>query len=116
MQASTAADPPSEILSTAGFSALRDFDLSEGRQIEAGAKGAFHDGRGAATLAAYRIVRTNLAIADPANPGQTLPVGQQSARGVEATIDWRPVEALRLQANAGWVDARSTISPKAYRV
>ncbi|MDC7805459.1 TonB-dependent receptor [Luteimonas sp BLCC-B24] len=106
VQASTAADPPSGILSTAGFSALRDFDLSEGRQIEAGAKGAFHDGRGAATLAAYRIVRTNLAIADPANPGQTLPVGQQSARGVEATIDWRPVEALRLQANTGWVDAR----------
>ena len=106
LQASTAADPPAGILSTAGFSALRDFDLSRGRQLEAGAKTDFYGGRGHATFAAYRIVRRNLAIADPDNPGQTLPVGQQSARGLEATLDWRPVDALRLQANAGWVDAR----------
>ncbi|WP_058835781.1 TonB-dependent receptor [Luteimonas abyssi] len=106
VQVSTAADPPAGILSTAGFSALRDFDLSRGRQVEAGAKTDFADGRGSATLAAYRIVRENLAIADPDTPGQTLPVGQQSARGLEATLDVRPVEALRVQANLGWVDAR----------
>lgn len=106
VQASTAADPPAGILSTAGSSTLRDFDLSKGHQIEAGFKRAFDDGRGAATLAAYRIVRTHLAIADPANPGQTLPVGQQASRGLEATLDWRPIDALRLQANGGWVDAQ----------
>lgn len=106
VQASTAADPPAGILSTAGFSTLRDFDLSRGRQVEAGGKFDFAGGRGSATLAAYRIVRDNLAIADPANPGQTLPVGRQSARGVEASLDVRPLDALRLQANVGWVDAR----------
>ncbi|MDR7191942.1 TonB-dependent receptor [Luteimonas terrae] len=106
VQASTAADPPAGILSTAGFSALRDFDLSRGRQVEAGAKTDFAQGRGTATLAAYRIVREHLAIADPDNPGQTLPVGQQSARGVEATLEVRPWQALQVQANAGWVDAR----------
>lgn len=105
-QVSTAADPPAGILSTAGFSALRDFDLSRGRQLEAGAKTDFAQGRGTATLAAYRIVRENLAITDPDNPGQTLPVGQQSARGVEATLDIRPWQALHVQANLGWVDAR----------
>ncbi len=105
VQVSTAADPPAGILSTAGFSTLRDFDLSRGRQVEAGSKFDFADGRGSATLAAYRIVRDNLAIADPSDPGRTLPVGRQSARGVEASLDVRPVDALRLQANAGWVDA-----------
>lgn len=104
-QFSTAADPPAGILSTAGFSVLRDFDLSRGRQVELGSKLDFADGRGAATLAAFRIVRDNLAIADPDNPGQTVPVGQQSARGVEATVDFRPIDALRVQANMGWVDA-----------
>src|SRR5690606_173271 len=82
-QASTAADPPSGVLSTASFGALRDFDLSTGRQGELGAKLQSADGRSHATLAAYRIVRRNLAIADPGNPGQTLPVGRQSSRGLE---------------------------------
>lgn len=104
-QYSTAADPPSGILSTGGFSVLRDFDLSRGRQFEMGAKTGFDDGRGSATLAAYRIVRSNLTIADPNMPGQTQPVGQQSSRGIEATVEWRPLEAWRVQANVGWVDA-----------
>ncbi len=105
-QASTAADPPAGVLSTAGFSVLRDFDLSRGRQIEAGGKLDIADGRATATFAAYRLVRENLAIADPDRPGETLPVGRQSARGLEATLDLRPVDALRVQANVGWVDAR----------
>ncbi|HEY0503716.1 MAG TPA: TonB-dependent receptor [Lysobacter sp.] len=104
-QYSTAADPPAGILSTANFATLRDFDLSTGRQGEVGAKFGSADGRSFATLAAYRIVRRNLAIADPANPGQTLPVGQQSSRGVEASFGWQPLQALRVQGNLAWVDA-----------
>ncbi len=104
-QVSTAADPPAGILSTANFATLRDFDLSTGRQGELGAKFQSRDGSGYATLAAYRIVRRNLAVADPANPGQTLPVGQQSSRGVEAAFAWRPLDALHVQGNVAWVDA-----------
>lgn len=104
-QFSTAADPPAGILSTAGYSVLRDFNLSRGRQVELGAKAGFADGKGVATLAAYRIVRENLSIADPDNPGQTLPVGQQSGRGIEASVEWRPIRPLRLQGNVAWVDA-----------
>lgn len=105
-QASTAADPPSGVLSTASFGALRDFDLSTGRQGELGAKLQSADGRSHATLAAYRIVRRNLAIADPDNPGQTLPVGRQSSRGLELAFGWRPLDSLALDGNLAWVDAR----------
>jgi iron complex outermembrane receptor protein len=104
-QYSTAADPPAGILSTANFATLRDFDLTTGRQGEIGAKRQSQDGRSFATLAAYRIVRRDLAITDPANPGQTLPVGQQSARGVEASFGWRPSDALTVEGNVAWVDA-----------
>ena len=105
MQYSTAADPPAGILSTANFATLRDFDLTTGRQVEIGTKLQTQDGRSFATLAAYRIVRRNLAITDPANPGQTLPVGQQSARGIEASFGWRPQASLNIEGNLAWVDA-----------
>nr|WP_295376448.1 TonB-dependent receptor [Pseudoxanthomonas sp.] len=105
-QYSTAADPPAGILSTANFGTLRDFDLTTGRQGELGAKFQSRDGRHYATLAAYRIVRRNLAISDPANPGQTVPVGRQSARGVEASFGWQPWQGLEVQGNLAWVDAR----------
>ncbi|MGX5728909.1 TonB-dependent receptor [Pseudoxanthomonas beigongshangi] len=104
-QYSTAADPPAGILSTANFATLRDFDLTTGRQGELGAKFQSRDGRHYATLAAYRIVRRNLAISDPANPGQTVPVGRQSARGVEASFGWQPWRGLEVQGNLAWVDA-----------
>ncbi|KRA44488.1 TonB-dependent receptor [Pseudoxanthomonas sp. Root630] len=104
-QYSTAADPPAGILSTANFATLRDFDLTTGRQGEIGTKLQSRDGRSFATLAAYRIVRRNVAITDPANPGQTLPVGRQSARGVEASFGWRPSEAITVEGNLAWVDA-----------
>lgn len=104
-QYSTAADPPAGILSTANFATLRDFDLTTGRQGEVGAKVQSEDGRSFATLAAYRIVRRHLAITDPAHPGQTLPVGRQSSRGVEAAFGWRPLAAVSVQGNLAWVDA-----------
>src|SRR5690606_5701089 len=106
LQASTAADPPAGVLSTASLRSVRDFDLARGRQAELGAKFQSPDGTAWATLAAYRIVRRNLAVADPAHPGQTLAVGQQSSRGVELAFGWRPLPALALDGNLSQVDAR----------
>lgn len=105
-QVSTAADPPAGVLSTAGFSVLRDFDLSRGHQVEAGLKRTLPGGRGWVTLGAYRIVRRNLAIADPVHPGQTVPVGRQSSRGLELALDLQPHPRWRMQGSAGLVDAR----------
>ncbi|HEY5805628.1 MAG TPA: TonB-dependent receptor [Lysobacter sp.] len=104
-QIATSADPPAGILTTANFATLRDFDLSTGRQEEVGAKLQSADGRNYATVAAYRIVRENLAITDPANPSQTLPVGQQSSRGVELAFGIKPLQGLSIEGNLAWVDA-----------
>lgn len=105
-QVSTAADPPAGILTTATFGQVRDFDLTTGRQVEVGAKIDVLGGRGAITAAAYRIVRENLAIPDPDNPVNTLPVGQQSSRGVEVAVALRPMAALAVQGHLSWTDAQ----------
>jgi len=104
VQYSTSADPPAGILTTANFAQLRDFDLSTGQQVEVGAKGDYLDGRGTATLALYTITRNNLSIADPSNPGTTLPIGQQSARGIELATSVRPSAGWLLAGNIAWVD------------
>lgn len=105
-QMSTAADPPAGLLATAAFSQVRDFDLTTGRQFEIGSKFNFAQGRGAATIAAYTITRKNLAMTDPANPLATIPIGQQSAKGFEATVSFRPVNTVLVEANAAYVDAQ----------
>ena len=105
-QYSTAADPPSGALATAGYSALRDFQLTTGRQVELGSKGSFDNGRGEASLALYQIVRKNLAITDPNDRNAVIPVGQQSSRGVELTARWRLTPAWQLSGHAAYTRAR----------
>lgn len=104
-QYSTAADPPAGILTTASFAQVRDFDLTTGRQVEVGSKFDFAGGRGSATAAVFDIVRKNLAIADPLNPGTTIPVGQQSSRGIELASSFRFNRAFLAQGNYAYVDA-----------
>ncbi|HZX77558.1 TonB-dependent receptor [Lysobacter sp.] len=104
-QYATAADPPAGVLSTASLSQVQDFDLSRGRQFEVGSKFQRADGRAFATLAAFHIVRENLAIADPERPGQTVPVGEQSSRGVEVAFGLETQRGLSLQGNLAWVEA-----------
>jgi len=106
VQYSTAADPPAGILTTASFSQVRDFDLTTGRQVEVGSKFDYWAGRGSATLAAYHIVRKNLAIADPNQPGVTLPVGQQSSRGIELATALRLSPRWWVKADVALVDAQ----------
>lgn len=105
-QYATAADPPAGILSTASYGQVRNFDLTTGRQFELGSKFDFADGKGVATVAAYAIRRRNLAITDPANPTRTIPVGQQSSRGIELAAAWRASAALLVQGNLAYVDAQ----------
>ncbi|MCE4537726.1 TonB-dependent receptor [Pelomonas sp. P7] len=105
-QASTAADPPAGVLATAGFSALRDFDLTRGQQVELGSKLGFDRGRGWATLAVYDIKRRHLAITDPNDRTQVIPVGAQSSRGVELNAHWRASAQWTLAAQASATRAR----------
>lgn len=106
-QYATAADPPSGIMATASFADVLNNDkLTTGTQKEVGGKFEFWDGRGSATIAAYEIIRKNIATPDPDNPGVSLPVGQQSARGLELAGGLRLTRALSLQANIAFVDPR----------
>lgn len=92
---STAADPPSGILTTTNFGSVKDWDLTSGRQLELGSKLDFLDGRGNATIAIYQLERENLAMPDPAAPStNTIPVGKQSSQGIEI--------AAGLALNADW--------------
>ncbi len=106
VQYSTAADPPAGILTTASYSQVQDFDLTTGKQIELGSKFSFDEGRGAGTVAVYDITRKNIAVSDPNNPGTTIPVGQQSSRGLELTGAYRIMPRLQVAANMSFVDAR----------
>lgn len=106
VQYSTAADPPAGLLATASFSQVRDFDLTTGTQKEIGSKFSFADGKGSGTVSFYEIVRKNLAVNDPNNPGTTVPVGQQSSRGIELAGAYQFSPQWRTSGNISLVDAQ----------
>ncbi len=95
-QYSTAADPPAGALATANYAALRDFDLTRGRQFEIGSKASFDQGRGQWRVALYDIVRRNIAMPDPDDRTRVIAVGQQSSQGVELAMQWAPTPAWTL--------------------
>lgn len=103
-QYSVASDPLGALLFTNATRAA--FDLARGRQVEAGIKRALWDGRADMTLSAYRIVKNKLLTRDPANINQSIQVGQQSSRGIEATLGWTPAADWRLEGNLALVRAR----------
>lgn len=104
---STAADAPSGGgLSTINYGNIQDWDLTTGRQIEIGTKFDFLDGRGNATIAAYKIVRNNLSTPDPTTPTVNIPVGQQSSRGIELQGGIKLSRTVSLRGDLGLVDAR----------
>lgn len=102
-QYATAADPVGALVSTS--LAQSAFDLSTGRQYEAGVKHVFWDGRGQWTLAVYDIVKRKLLTSDPLIPTIQVQVGQQSSRGVEASLLLEPVAGLSLSLNGALLRA-----------
>lgn len=103
---STAADPPAGILTTTNYGAIRDWDLTTGKQLEVGSKFEFLNGRGNGTVAAYQIGRKNLSMPDPDNSANSLPIGQQSSRGIEAQAGILLTPRWSVQGNAAWVWAK----------
>jgi len=81
------------------------FDLSKGEQWEVGSKFDFLDGRGAATVALYQIVRKDFAVRDSANPNLTVQAGQQTSRGIELSGRLQVTAKLLAEANYAYVDA-----------
>ncbi|BCA28971.1 TonB-dependent receptor [Metapseudomonas otitidis] len=106
VQYSTSAEPPGGTLTGASFTQVRDYDLSTGKQLEVGSKLDFDEGRGSATVAAYRIVRKDFPISDVNNPNGTVQAGQQTSDGVELAASYRFTPQWTLEGNVSWVDAR----------
>jgi len=82
------------------------FDLTPGRQVEVGAKRSFMNGRAEVTVAGYHIVKRKLLIPDPDNPLRQQQVGQQSSKGIEATLALIPFTGVRIEANTGILHAK----------
>lgn len=101
-QFATAADPVTSLVTT--NLAQRDYELTTGRQFEAGVKHEFWAGRGEWTFAAYDIVKKNILTSDLLNPGVSVQIGQQSSRGVEASVSVAPGGGLSLQGNISLLD------------
>ncbi|MDR9751850.1 TonB-dependent receptor [Pseudomonas sp. SZMC_28357] len=97
VQYSTAAEQPG---------GTQDFDVSTGKQWEVGSKFDYLEGRGSATIAAYTIERKDFAVTDPLDPAASIPVGQQTSKGVELASSLRLTERLLLEGNVAWVDAQ----------
>ncbi len=83
-QYSTATDSVGNLVSLS--TVQQSFALSVGKQVEAGLKQVAWNDRLEWTFAAYRIIKNNLLTPDPANVNLSLQVGQQSSRGLEASV------------------------------
>jgi len=82
------------------------FDLTPGRQVEAGVKQSLANGRGEWAVAAYRIVKEKLLVPDPNNPTLRQQIGQQSSRGVELSGSATLGFGVRADASVALLDAR----------
>jgi iron complex outermembrane receptor protein len=105
-QYSTAVDPIGSLITTSASAA--QFDLTRGSQLEVGVKQSLWDQRLEWTLAAYRVEKKNLLTQNPAsaNPQDILQVGQQSSRGVEASLALNVDDRWRIDANAAVLTAK----------
>lgn len=103
-QYSTGVDPLGTLTTYTTSGSQFYFTNATGNQIEAGVKASFLDGRGSATLAAYRIVKNDLvAQRTPTSPVEQ--VGQRSSKGVEASLSLQLPSGFSIDANGTVLDA-----------
>jgi len=102
-QYSTGVDPLGTLVSASSRDVL--YSHATGNQVEIGAKARFLDGRGTATIAAYRIVKNGLL--SQRNPSAPIEqIGQRSAKGIEATVSLDLPGGFGIDANGTILDAR----------
>jgi iron complex outermembrane recepter protein len=81
---------------------------SVGTQYEVGVKGEFLNKKLSATLAAYRINKTNIATTDPNNPDFSIAVGEARSQGIELDIVGEPIKGWNIIATYAYTDAEIT--------
>lgn len=104
-QYATAVDPLGTLTTYSGSASQFQLTNAKGRQVEAGVKTLFLDGMGSFTLAAYRIVKTNL-FTQTRPGGQIDQVGQRSAEGVEASLTLNLPAGFGINANGTILNAK----------
>ncbi len=98
--------PQSGILNTGGAA-----KPLTGNNIELGIKRDWIDGKWSSTVAIYRILKNNEAIADPNSPPASqvrVEIGQKRAQGLEIDIRGTIVDGLNLIANYAYTDVKVT--------
>ncbi|HUB28146.1 MAG TPA: TonB-dependent receptor [Terracidiphilus sp.] len=78
------------------------------RSTEGGLKLALPRAGLSGTIAFFDQTHNNVATPDPANPGFSVQVGQQRAKGAEADLIWEPTRAFSLLANYAYTEAAVT--------
>ena len=103
-QYATGVDPVGGLITLAQSNA--QFDLATGRQIEIGVKQTLWGGRAEWTLAGYDIVKRDLLARDPNSSQVVVQVGQQSSRGIEASLALQLTDTLRYEGNVALLEAQ----------
>ena len=104
-QYSTGVDPLGTLTTYTTSASQFYFTNAKGDQVEAGVKASFLDGRGSATLAAYRIVKKNL-VAQRTLTSPVEQIGQRSAKGIEASVSVDLPAGFGIDANGTVLDAK----------
>ena len=102
-QYSTGVDPLGTLTTYSG--AQTQYQNATGNQIEAGIKATFMEGRGQATLAAYRIRKNNL-LSQRTLTSPIEQVGQRSSKGIEANVSLELAGGFGIDANGAVLDAK----------
>jgi iron complex outermembrane receptor protein len=103
-QYATAVDPLGTLTTYSTSASQFQLTNARGRQVEAGVKALFLDGMGSFTLAAYRLVKTNLFTQTRPN-GAIDQVGQRSSQGIEASLELTLPGGFGINANGTILDA-----------
>ena len=103
-QYAVASDPATSLASISA--SQMQYAVSRGKQVEAGVKQSLWNGKLDWTLAAYRIIKSDLLTPNINNTSLSDTVGQQSSRGLEASITVRASRDWRIEANASVLQAQ----------
>jgi iron complex outermembrane recepter protein len=84
------------------------FNPTKGNQYEVGIKTDFLDRKLSATLAAYRITKTNVLTPDPNNPNFSVQTGEVRSQGIELDIAGEVLPGWKIIASYAYTDAEVT--------
>lgn len=102
-QYSTGTDPLGTLTTYSGSQTR--FSNATGNQVEIGVKASFLDGRGTASIAAYRIAKKGL-LSQRTATSPIEQVGQRSSKGIEASVSLDLPLGFGIDANGTILDAR----------